>query len=99
VVILPFPFDDLSQSKRRPALVVATPPGFSPILAQITSQIITDPYAVPLALSDFTSGGPQKDSYIRANILLTANPAKVLYHAGTVTAAKMRKSPTESSKS
>lgn len=38
IVIVPFPFSDLSQSKRRPALVVAKLTGDDLILCQITSQ-------------------------------------------------------------
>ena len=90
VVVLPFPFDDHSQTKRRPALVIAAPPGLSPIVAQITSQIVSDPHAVSLTQSDFASGNLHKDSYIRTSILVTINSAKVLYRVGTVTPAKMQ---------
>jgi len=38
VVIVPFPFSDLSQSKRRPALVIAGLDGDDLILCQITSR-------------------------------------------------------------
>lgn len=38
VVVVPFPFSDLSASKRRPALVVATFMGDDVILCQITSK-------------------------------------------------------------
>lgn len=37
VVVVPFPFSDLSQSKRRPALVIANLQGNDLILCQITS--------------------------------------------------------------
>ncbi|WP_292744967.1 type II toxin-antitoxin system PemK/MazF family toxin [Nostoc sp. NMS4] len=37
VVIVPFPFSDLTQTKRRPALVIATLQGNDLILCQITS--------------------------------------------------------------
>jgi PemK-like, MazF-like toxin of type II toxin-antitoxin system len=37
VVIVPFPFSDLTQTKRRPALVVASLSGEDLILCQITS--------------------------------------------------------------
>ena len=37
VVVLPFPFSDLSTQKRRPALVVAVASADDVILAQITS--------------------------------------------------------------
>lgn len=48
VVIIPFPFSDLSQAKRRPALVVATLEGDDLILCQITSQNITDKYSITI---------------------------------------------------
>jgi mRNA interferase MazF len=38
VVVLNFPFSDLSRRKRRPALVPATLQGADVILCQITSQ-------------------------------------------------------------
>ncbi len=40
VVVVPFPFSDLTQTKRRPALVIAPLAGNDVILCQITSQII-----------------------------------------------------------
>ncbi|MFI5273274.1 MAG: hypothetical protein ACHQ4H_09625 [Ktedonobacterales bacterium] len=43
VVVIPFPFSDLTATKRRPALVVADLPGDDVILRQITSQ----PWATP----------------------------------------------------
>lgn len=42
VVVVPFPFSDLSQAKRRPALVVAELTGDDLILCQITSQSVKD---------------------------------------------------------
>jgi hypothetical protein len=40
VVVIPFSFSDLSQSKRRPALIVAQFEGKDVILCQITSKNI-----------------------------------------------------------
>lgn len=48
VVIVPFPFSDLTQAKRRPALVVAVLQGNDLILCQITSRLVTDQYAISL---------------------------------------------------
>ena len=56
VVVLPFPFSDLSQTKRRPALVVAEAGGDELLLCQITSQPVRDRYAVALSDADFHSG-------------------------------------------
>ena len=43
VVVVPFPFSDLSANKKRPALVVATLTGDDVILCQITSKAIVSP--------------------------------------------------------
>ena len=57
VVVVPFPFSDLSQAKRRPALVVTVLDGDDLLLCQITSQNVRDRYAIALADKDFDSGG------------------------------------------
>jgi len=46
IVVVPFPFSDLSQSKKRPALVIANIEDNDLILSQITSQSIYDSYAI-----------------------------------------------------
>ena len=46
VVVVPFPFSDLTQAKRRPALVISKLEGDDLILCQITSQSIEDTYAM-----------------------------------------------------
>lgn len=38
VVVIPFPFSDLTQTKKRPALVLAEAGGSDLVLCQITSQ-------------------------------------------------------------
>jgi mRNA interferase MazF len=48
VVAIPFPFSDLTISKRRPALVLAALEGNDLILSQITSKTIKDLYAQPI---------------------------------------------------
>ena len=67
VVVVPFPFSDLSQAKRRPALVLATLTGDDLILCQITSRSITDRYAVEIDMEDFLSGSLSQVSNIRPN--------------------------------
>ncbi len=84
VVVAPFPFSDLSASKRRPALVVASLTGDDVILCQITSQAVADSYAIPIGKSDFTSGSLPRDSNIRPNRLFTADGSIVLYRAGVL---------------
>ena len=46
VVVIPFPFSDLSASKKRPALVLASLEGDDLILCQITSEARFDKYSI-----------------------------------------------------
>lgn len=89
VVVVPFPFSDLSQAKRRPALVVAALTGDDLILCQITSQTIKDTYALPLNDSDFSDGGLKLPSNIRPNRLFTADTRIILYRVGKLGANKI----------
>lgn len=82
VVVLPFPFADLSETKRRPALIVARADAYAVILCQITSQIVNDPDAIQLESSDFESGSLKKVSNIRPNRLFSADERVVAYRAG-----------------
>ena len=51
VVLVPFPFSDLSQSKLRPAVCLADAGRGDWVLCQITSSPYGDPWAVPLGRS------------------------------------------------
>ena len=82
VVVVPFPFSDLTQAKRRPALVLAELSGNDVILSQITSQNIKDSYSIPLAPDDFESGSLNKSSNIRPNRIFTADQKILLYKVG-----------------
>ena len=90
VVVLSFPFSDLSQTKRRPALVLAALQGNDLILCQITSQAREDRHSVRLDAPDFVTGGLGQSSRIRPNRLFTADSSIVAYRAGQVSAIKLR---------
>jgi mRNA interferase MazF len=89
VVIVPFPFSDLTQTKRRPALVIATLQGDDLILCQITGQSVSDMYAIGIDNCDFNSGGLNQPSNIRPNRLFTADKQIILYKAGQIKAEKL----------
>ena len=73
VILLPFPFSDLSASKLRPALLLASAGKGDWLLCQITSNPYADPRAVTLAEADFAEGGLQRVSHARASKLFTAH--------------------------
>jgi mRNA interferase MazF len=82
VVVVPFPFSDLTQAKRRPALVIAELKGDDVILCLITSQWVKDEYAIPIDENDFEQGSLKKKSHIRPNRIFTADSNIILYSAG-----------------
>lgn len=88
VVVINFPFSDLSNAKRRPALIVADWNSNDVILCQITSVVNKDQYAVELNNADFISGSLMRSSYIRLNKLFTADKSTLLQNIGYVQAYK-----------
>ena len=90
IVEIPFPFSDLSASKKRPALVVANLTGDDVILSQITSAAKNDQYSILLAKNDFNAGNLKVESRIRPNRLFTADKSIVEYRAGTLKKEKMK---------
>ena len=73
IVILPFPFSDLTRQKNRPALVLADAGKGDWILCQITSNPFSDDRAVELDQNDFSAGSLQRISFARPGKLFTAN--------------------------
>jgi mRNA interferase MazF len=73
IVVVPFPFSDLSASKKRPALVLADLKGNDIILCQITSRDIKDQYSIFISDNDFETGQLPVSSNIRPNRIFTAD--------------------------
>lgn len=84
IVVIPFPFSDLSGSKRRPALVLADLPGSDIILCQITSRFRKDKFSIEISQNDFSIGGLPVLSYIRPNRIFTADKNIILRKAGSL---------------
>ena len=93
IVLVPFPFTDLTGQKRRPALVVS-PEGFDPqdlILCAITSRIPGRPIAwdVPLDATDLVIGALPRPSVIKVGKLFTMHRALVFGLFGQVQPQKI----------
>jgi mRNA interferase MazF len=82
IVLVAFPFTDLSSSKRRPALVVS-PNQFNElaedlVLVAITAQIRGGPNTLPLNPGDFVHGALPRQSEVKVTKLFTIHSALVL---------------------
>lgn len=89
IVVVPFPFSDLTGAKRRPALVVAELEGNDLIVCQITSQFVRDSYAVSIDGSDVENGTLKNKSNVRPNRIFTVDSHRILYVLGTLKLEKL----------
>jgi len=82
VVLVPFPFSDLSKTKLRPAVVLADSGRGDWILSQITSKAYGDPKAITLTDKSFDKGSLRTISYARPGKLFTANSILMITQVG-----------------
>ena len=88
VVIVHFPFSDLTASKLRPAVVLAEAGRGDWILCQITSKAYGDTHAIPVDSADFARGSLRLASYARPGKLFTAHTSLIAGQAGELQPAK-----------
>lgn len=88
VILVRFPFSDLSSSKLRPAVVLAHSGGEDWVLCQVTSNPYGDRRAVSLTDESFASGGLQRASFARPGKLFTASASIVVRKAAVLVPAK-----------
>ncbi len=96
IVLVPFPFDDLSAHKVRPAICLTNSlkPYNHIILAFITSQVATSPARTEIILDashpDFAVTGLKVSSAIRLHHLLTVTQRIIWRELGVLPAALHR---------
>lgn len=91
VVVASFPYTDFTQLKRRPALVLAVLPGDDLILCEITSQQVSNQYAIPISNADFSTGSLSQDSKVRPDKIATIDRQLILYKIGCLKPEKVEK--------
>lgn len=89
IVVVPFPFSDLSTAKKRPAYIAADLEGDDLILIQVTSKSIKDEYSIQLEDADFIEGKLNQLSNIRPNRVFTADKKIILYKVGHLKSDKV----------
>ena len=90
VVLVRFPFSDLTASKLRPAVVMAHAGGVDWVLCQVTSNPYGDPNAVPITQTSFASGDLGRESFARPGKLFTASETLFVKTAGQLSGASHR---------
>jgi mRNA interferase MazF len=90
VVLVTFPFSDLSWAKLRPAVVLAGADRGDWVLCQITSKAYADSRAIELTASRFASGSLDLLSYARPGKLFTANRSLIVAQVDVLTKTTLR---------
>ncbi len=85
VVLVRFPFSDLSRTKLRPAVVLANAGRGDFVLCQVTSKPYGDSTAVALSATAFASGSLRATSYARPGKLFTASSDLITASVGALT--------------
>ena len=91
VVLVPFPFSDLSRAKVRPAVCLAPVGRGDWVLCQVTSTPYGDPNAIALNNADFASGGLKVASCARPGKLFTANASLLVSSVGKLNEDALRR--------
>ena len=88
VVLVPFPFDDLSLTKVRPAVCLTDTIGVHRhiVLAFITSRVVTHPFATDILIDsssrDFSSTGLRVSSTLQLHRLITVTSSLIQRELG-----------------
>jgi mRNA interferase MazF len=78
IVVIPFPFSDLSSSKLRPAVIFADVGRGDWLLCQITSNPYHDTEAIRVTDAEMAQGSLDRVSFVRPMKLFTANESLIV---------------------
>ena len=84
LLLVPFPFTDLSAAKRRPVLAVTAADSYGDFIAiPVTSRPQAE-HGLPIAATDMLTGTLPAASWIRTNRIVTLNASLVIKTVGRV---------------
>jgi mRNA interferase MazF len=90
LVLVPFPFSDLSQAKLRPAIALADAGRGDWILCQVTTSPYGDPNAIELTATGLARSQLRATSYARPGKLFTANRSLLVADIGQLQPTAIR---------
>lgn len=90
VVLVRFPFSDLSQTKLRPAVVRADAGRGDWVLCQVPSKPYGDSRAIKLEDTSFAAGSLRVESYARPGKLFTANRDLIVSEVATLKSQSLK---------
>ena len=84
IVLIPFPYSDLSSAKKRPVVVVNAPDRFGDFVAAGITSVEQAENAVELEVGSLLNGRLPKRSWVRTEKLFTLSTGNVVKHFGAL---------------
>ena len=84
IVLLPFPFSDLSRAKNRPVLVLSPPDAYGDFIGLAMTSRNQHTHLVAVTVSDYVSAPLPKATWIRADKVFSFNDSLVVKVVGKV---------------
>ncbi|HNP60835.1 MAG TPA: type II toxin-antitoxin system PemK/MazF family toxin [Nitrospirales bacterium] len=91
LVLIPFPYADLSSSKKRSVLVLTAPDHHGDFIALAVTTVPQEEPAIPLTAIDLVDGTLPKPSWIRVDKVFTLSDQNIVKHIGKIKTACMEK--------
>lgn len=85
LVVIPFPFSDLTATKRRPVLLLNNPDSYGDFIAMPVTSQAGHPKTILIRTLDMQTGHLPKISWIRYDKPVSLNGSLVVKEIGTVT--------------
>ncbi len=84
VVVLEFPFSNLTQVKKRPSLIIKVPKGDDLIVCQITGKSYEKSVEISIRKEDFAKGNLKVESYLRLDKIFSIEKSLIKYKIGSL---------------
>ena len=84
LLLIPFPFTDLSAAKRRPVLALTSSDRFGDFIALPVTSRPQSEHALAITTADVTEGTLPVASWIRTNRIVTLNASLIVKTVGRV---------------
>src|SRR3954454_7804826 len=84
LLLVPFPFSDLSATERRPVLALTTPDSYGDFIALSVTSRPQAEHGLPVTASDLVTGLLPAASWIRTNRIVTLTASLVVKTVGRV---------------
>jgi mRNA interferase MazF len=85
LLLVPFPFSDLSATKRRPVLALTAPDRYGDFIALPVTSRPQGQHGLTLTAADLVTGRLPAQSWIRIDRIVTLNSSLVVKQIGRVT--------------